>query len=97
MTAAAHGMRACATVSRGGRALTRCRGRAGRAGRAARATARASSATSCSEVVSDAARDVFMGHSWPGNVRELKGACQGLAYLAAEDEISPDDVAGVLA
>ena len=49
MTAAAHGMRACATVSRGGRAPTRGRGRAGRA---ARATARASSASSSSEVVS---------------------------------------------
>ena len=75
MTAAAHGMRACATVSRGGRALTRGRGRAGRAGRAARATARASSATSSSEVVSDAARDDAR--------RDSRRAALGGLFLAA--------------
>ena len=72
MTAAAHGMRACATVSRGGRALTRGRGRAGRA---ARATARASSATSSSEVVSDAARDDAR--------RDSRRAALGGLFLAA--------------
>ncbi len=40
--------------------------------------------------------DRLRAHRWPGNVRELQHVCQGLAYLAADDQISADDVEAAL-
>ena len=42
------------------------------------------------------ARERHLAHPWPGNVRELQHVCQSLAYLAAEDEVSADDVDSAL-
>lgn len=47
--------------------------------------------------LTDSARERLRTHAWPGNVRELEHLCQGLAYLAAEDAVTADDVEAALA
>lgn len=46
--------------------------------------------------LSPAAAARLEAHPWPGNVRELEHVCQGLAVLAAEDEVSDDDIVAAL-
>ncbi len=46
--------------------------------------------------LADDARERLARHRWPGNVRELQHLCQGLAYLAEEDEVRASDVEAAL-
>ena len=43
------------------------------------------------------ALDVLRRHPWLGNVRELEHACQSLAYLAENDQVSAADVEAAIA
>lgn len=40
----------------------------------------------------DSAKQALLAHSWKGNVRELQHACMGMAVLAADDELTAEDV-----
>lgn len=47
--------------------------------------------------LSEGAKAALRKHAWPGNIRELKHACEGLAYLAADDELTAEDIEGAVA